>query len=290
MPYSVTNSADGCQGWAVIKDATGEVIGCHATKTQAEKQLTAVNIAEYGTDDRAAADLDAPEFMRANARRGLELYAQGLAGDGLQPETVRDARAMADGNVSAAKWRKISAWVARHLVDLDAVDDDEITPGVVAHYLWGSGRTRQAAERTKEYADRVIARLDQNRAAKMPIAVTDIDGTLVTASQQPYEPVIEALDELDVAVVVLSGRGENQRAKTERLLEEIDVDYDALILAGSPEGKVDAMADLVEVYDVIAVFENNPETVDAYRKLGVPVTAISQRANMEKAQEIRQKL
>jgi hypothetical protein len=290
MPYSVTDSADGCQGWAVIKDATGEVIGCHQTKTQAEKQLTAVNIAEYGTDDRAAADLDAPEFMRANARRGLELYAQGLAGDGLQPETVRDARAMADGSVSAAKWRKISAWIARHLVDLDAVDDDEITPGVVAHYLWGSGRTRQAAERTKEYADRVIARLDQNRAAKMPIAVTDIDGTLVTASQQPYEPVIEALDELDVAVVVLTGRGEIQRAKTERLLEEIDVYYNALILAGSPEGKVDAMADLVKAYDVIAVFENNPETVDAYRKLGVPVTAVSQRANMEKAQEIRQKL
>lgn len=290
MPYSVTNTADGCQGWAVIKDATGEIIGCHQTKTQAEKQLTAVNIAEYGTDDRAAADLDAPEFMRANARRGLELYAQGLAGDGLQPETVRDARAMADGSVSAAKWRKISAWIARHLVDLDAVDDDEITPGVVAHYLWGSGRTRQAAERTKEYADRVIARLDETRAAKMPIAVTDIDGTLVTASQQPYEPVIEALDELDVAVVVLTGRGELQRTKTERLLEEIDVDYNQLILAGSPEGKVEAMTDLAKAYDVIAVFENNPETVDAYRKLGVPVTAVSQRANMEKAQEIRQKL
>jgi cobalamin biosynthesis Mg chelatase CobN len=197
---------------------------------------------------------------------------------------------MADGSVSAAKWRKISAWIARHLVDLDAVDDDEITPGVVAHYLWGSGRTRQAAERTKEYADRIIARLDETRAAKMPIAVTDIDGTLVTASQQPYEPVIEALDELDVAVVVLTGRGELQRTKTERLLEEIDVDYNQLILAGSPEGKVEAMTDLAKAYDVIAVFENNPETVDAYWKLGVPVTAVSQRANMEKAQEIRAKL
>ena len=160
MPYSVTNSADGCDGWAVIKDQTGELIGCHKTQTQAKAQLTAVNIAEYGDENRAADDLSAPEFMQTNARRGLDYYEQGLAGDGLQPATVREARQMAAGQVSADKWRRISAWIARHIADLDAADDDEITPGIVAHYLWGSGRTRDEANRAKDYADRVIADLD----------------------------------------------------------------------------------------------------------------------------------
>jgi len=48
MPYSVTNESPDCSGWAVVKDSTGEVMGCHRTKTQAENQLTALNIAEYG--------------------------------------------------------------------------------------------------------------------------------------------------------------------------------------------------------------------------------------------------
>jgi len=48
MPYSVVNDHPDCEGFAVIKDSTREVIGCHKTKEQAQDQLTAVNIAEYG--------------------------------------------------------------------------------------------------------------------------------------------------------------------------------------------------------------------------------------------------
>lgn len=290
MPYSVTDSADGCDGWAVIKDATGEVIGCHKTENQAKAQLTAVNIAEYGK--RAADDLTAPEFMRANARRGLDYYQQGLAGDGLQPATVREAREMAAGRVSADKWRRISAWIARHLVDLDAADDDEITPGIVAHYLWGSGRTRDEANRAKDYADRVIARLDGNgnRAAKMPVAVTDIDGTIVTDGVKPVYEVIEAMDELDVPVIVVTGRPESRRQQTAELLDAIDLDYDTLIMAGSPSGKVEAVAELQKTYEIVAIWENNPETVDAYRKLGLTVYQVGSRANMAAANKIRAKL
>jgi hypothetical protein len=38
--------------------------------------------------------------MRASARRGLQWHEEGLSGDGLQPETVREARAMSDGSMS----------------------------------------------------------------------------------------------------------------------------------------------------------------------------------------------
>ena len=107
---------------------------------------------------------DAPAYMRAAARRGLEFYEQGLAGDGVTAQTIREARAMVNGEVSDDKWIRLAAWIARHLVDLDSPDadpdsEDYPSAGVVAHLLWGSGPTKRAAQRTKDYADSVVARI-----------------------------------------------------------------------------------------------------------------------------------
>jgi HK97 family phage prohead protease len=102
--------------------------------------------------------------MRAAARRGLEYYEEGLAGDGVTPKTIREAREMAEGRVSDDKWIRIAAWIARHLVDLDSPDanpesDNYPSAGVVAHLLWGSGPSKRAAQRTQDYADSVVARI-----------------------------------------------------------------------------------------------------------------------------------
>lgn len=105
-------------------------------------------------------DLSAPQFMRDNAEQGLKYHEEGLSGDGLQPETVADARKMASGEVSIDKWRKIAPWIARHMTDLDSADG-EITAGVVAHLLWGSGSTKEEAQRTMDYAQNIIDRLDE---------------------------------------------------------------------------------------------------------------------------------
>jgi hypothetical protein len=110
--------------------------------------------------ERRAVDLSAPAFMRASAKRGLALHAQGFSGDGLKPQTVEDARRMAAGEVTEAKWRKIGPWIARHTVDLDAVQGDEITAGLVAMLLWGGGASKASARRAQEYADRVVEKLD----------------------------------------------------------------------------------------------------------------------------------
>jgi HK97 family phage prohead protease len=73
----------------------------------------------------------------------LEYYADGLAGDGVVARTIREARLLADGQVSEDKVIRASAWAARHLVDLDAEDnrdpDADGFPGAgaVAFYLWG---------------------------------------------------------------------------------------------------------------------------------------------------------
>jgi HK97 family phage prohead protease len=111
-----------------------------------------------------AINQDAPAYMRAAARRGLEYYEEGLAGDGVTLGTIREARAMAEGTVSDDKWIRIAAWIARHLVDLDSPDadpdsDNYPSAGVVAHLLWGSGPSKRAAQRTKDYADSVVARI-----------------------------------------------------------------------------------------------------------------------------------
>ena len=114
----------------------------------------------YEESERRAVDLSAPAFMRASAKRGLALHEQGLSGDGLVPQTVEDARKMAAGDVTEAKWRKIGAWIARHIDDLDAVQGDEITAGLVAMLLWGGGSSKASARRAQEYANRVVERLD----------------------------------------------------------------------------------------------------------------------------------
>ena len=119
---------------------------------------------EMEEDEYRAVDLSAPAFMRASAKRGLALHEQGFSGDGLVPATVADARRMANGEaLSENKWRKISPWIARHIVDLDAVQGDEITAGLVAMLLWGGGSSKASARRAQAYAERVVAKLDETK-------------------------------------------------------------------------------------------------------------------------------
>lgn len=117
------------------------------------------------TDEQRQVNLDPPSYMRAAARQGLRYYEEGKAGDGVVQRTIREARAMAAGNVTADKWVRIRAWIARHLVDLDAPDanpdaDGYPSAGVVAHLLWGSGPSKRAARRALEYANGVVARIE----------------------------------------------------------------------------------------------------------------------------------
>jgi uncharacterized protein len=268
MPYFITDKANGCSGWATIKD-DGEVMGCHTTKEDAIAQMVAISISEdiepggerampdelnvgdyvswdssggtargeiyeilrdgtlqipnssfsikatpedpaalikiyeqdgngweetetlvghkfstltkidplpenteediedvEDTEDMERAINQAPPaYMRAAARKGLEYYSQGLAGDGLTDKTVREARLMADGQVSDDKWIRIAAWIARHMPDLDAPqnsnpsDDGYPGGGLVAHLLWGSGPSKASARRTMAYAESVVERI-----------------------------------------------------------------------------------------------------------------------------------
>jgi HK97 family phage prohead protease len=110
-------------------------------------------------------DLTPPAYMVDAARKGLEWFAEGLAGDGLTGRTVREARDMVAGQVSADKWVRIAAWISRHLVDLDSPDanpdsDNYPSAGVVAHALWGSDGGKAGARRVLSYAEDIIGRIE----------------------------------------------------------------------------------------------------------------------------------
>ena len=131
---------------------------------QAEEMEPESEMEEPESDEYRAVNLSAPAFMRASAKRGLALLEEGeskVTTDGLKQATVNDARKMASGQaLSEEKWRKISPWIARHIVDLDAVQGSEITPGLVAMLLWGGGSSNASARRTQQYAERIVEKLN----------------------------------------------------------------------------------------------------------------------------------
>jgi uncharacterized protein len=174
MPYFINDSNPDCSGWAVEKD-DGEVMGCHTSKQDAIDQAVAIALAEDSTfeGEREArqVNLEPPAYMRASARRGLEWHENGLSGDGIVDATIREARAMANGNVTADKWVRLRAWIARHLVDMDAPqntpgDEDYPGPGAVAMALWGGGGSKRTAERALAYAEGVVGRLEEENEGR----------------------------------------------------------------------------------------------------------------------------
>ena len=188
MPYYIWDESAECSGWAVVKE-DGEVMSCHTSKQEAIDAMVGVSAAEgiepggsYEEPDEdeeeeleetelREVNLTPPAYMRAAARQGLRYYEEGKGGDGLVERTIREARAMAAGNVTADKWVRIRAWIARHLSDLDSPaanpnSDDYPSAGVVAHLLWGSGPSKASARRALAYAEGVVSRIEQENEGR----------------------------------------------------------------------------------------------------------------------------
>ena len=100
--------------------------------------------------------IDVPDYIQSNAQRGLDNLDR--AGDGLVERTITEARALARGSITEDKLRRLSAWIKRHRGDLQSeqVKDGEISAGVVAHWLWGSGSAEISVESMLEGADRTL--------------------------------------------------------------------------------------------------------------------------------------
>jgi HK97 family phage prohead protease len=180
MPWHIANDQPDCDGYAVVKDDTGETIpgGCHTTLAEAEDHLTALNIAESGM---RAVDLAVPQYIRDAAARGLELRADGYGGDGLVERTIREARAMARGEITSDKVIRANAWAARHAVDLDANQNTDPDAdgwpgnGAVAHYLWGIDPTDPEPARAWFANKSTAIAADEQDARMTDVTIIDTD-------------------------------------------------------------------------------------------------------------------
>jgi HK97 family phage prohead protease len=155
-------------GW----DDTDTLVGHRfATLTKIDPLESDNDQEDMDDEDSRAVNLEPPAYMRAAARQGLKYHEEGKSGDGIVDATIREARAMASGTVTADKWVRLRAWIARHLDDLDSPaanpqNEDYPSPGVVAHLLWGSGPSKRAAQRALQYAEGVVERIQAEAAER----------------------------------------------------------------------------------------------------------------------------
>lgn len=106
-----------------------------------------------------------PQFIRENARRGLDNLE--FAGSGLTEKTKREARAMANGEISENKAIRMNAWFLRHISDLDSAraneylrgETDKMTAGQLAWLLWGGDLGKSNRMRAQKWAERQVNRI-----------------------------------------------------------------------------------------------------------------------------------
>jgi hypothetical protein len=134
--------------------------------------------------------------MRDNFRRGLVFHEDGKSGDGLVPRTVREARqAVNQGEVPENKPKRMAAWFARHMVDLDSApkrgDKDFPSPGQVAHLLWGGGVSKNESQKAMRWAEKEVARQERQSSANMtPMSVDLEDAATVDERLLPSQAII----------------------------------------------------------------------------------------------------
>ena len=124
---------------------------------------------EYLADEEERAVYEVPDYIRNAAARGLSFVEDGLAGEGLQPQTIAEARELAAGRADSDKVIRMAAWIRRHRGDWEGVpqnsDDDSEDfpgPGAVAGFLWGVETTDpEATDRVLSWADALIAAEDR---------------------------------------------------------------------------------------------------------------------------------
>lgn len=173
-------------------------------------------------EEQRQVDLSPPAYMRASARRGLEWHREGLSGDGLVDRTIREARAMSEGNVTADKWVRIRAWIARHLVDMDAPqntpgNDAYPGPGAVAMALWGGGGSKRSAERALAYADGVVGRIEEeNEGRARGEALSKLETRIVEVDQFEVREDSDGMH-LEGYAALFDSRSENLGGFTESI-------------------------------------------------------------------------
>lgn len=281
MPWHIESDNAECAGYAVVKDANGEVEGCHRTRAQAERQLAALYAAEPNASESRAEGHTPTSAMVEEAQRGLD-WRQEHGRGGTEIGVARARDIVNRRALSADTIARMVSYFARHEVDKQGQgwspnQDGYPSAGRIAWALWGGdpGRT---------WAENIV---NQTRAGSGPAAIiTDIDGTLALGGRV-NNTLVQYLNKADAAIIVVTGRNESVRDSTRRYLESIGLDFQALEMSngGNPNTfKKDTAARLLERYTILEAYENNPDARAAYESLGI--NAKNPMARRDAAQEI----
>lgn len=276
MPWHIETDNPSCEGFAVVKDGTSEVEGCHRTRSQAERQLAAL----YASEPEARAPGVPTDEMAAEAERGLAWREE--YGRGGTPIGVARARDIANKRtLSPSTIRRMRSYFARHEVDKDGEgfspgEDGYPSAGRISWALWGGDPGKAWVE------DQIAAIEDRAEMEDEAIVATDIDDTIVRNGTQPIREVIDKINAIGLEVYVITGRDPARRTETERLLDDIGLDWDDLLMVGSQEAKRDAILALAAEHPIAYAFENNPTVRGYYKEAGATsISAGTRRAQVE---------
>ena len=210
---------------------TGKTSAQIRAAMSAETWFTAQEAIQFGLADKSTEQLamaacwhpravtkTAPETVRNNLRRGLEQYAEGLAGDGLEKQTVLDAEALVAGEAPTEdKVRTANAWWGRNARFLEA---EANTPADVAANLWGGAAGRdwfqalyaQLEIEEGETTDNTLSTGSTNAAddgattaptsQQTPHNMTDSNPVVAAASSAPTALDIDAIVAKAVAAAI----------------------------------------------------------------------------------------
>jgi hypothetical protein len=198
MPYEVLQGVEGCSGWAVVKTEDDEIMGCHSSKAEAEDQLTALNIAEYGenslygkkprrpkrTEEPRAADSYPPtDGMVEEAQRGLDWRSEfGRGGTSIGIARARDIVNRKELPINT--WRRVKAFFDRHEIDKKAEgfspgEDGFPSNGRIAWALWGGDAGWSRAKAIMEdFNNDERSVMDENRGIDGIYPVTPLQNHL----------------------------------------------------------------------------------------------------------------
>jgi HK97 family phage prohead protease len=160
--------------YGLLKEQYGEELDYAIDNDAAVREMArGLMIEAYSPDeylaDEERAVYEVPDYIRNAAARGLSFVEDGLAGDGLQAQTISEARELAAGRADTDKVIRMAAWIRRHRGDWEGVpqnsDEDQEDfpgPGAVAGYLWGVETIDpESTDRVLSWADRLIASEDR---------------------------------------------------------------------------------------------------------------------------------
>jgi len=143
MPYTISENADGCDGFAVVKENETTPVpgGCHPTMDEAQAHLVALQIATEGEYQRALDSYPPTDGMVDEAQRGLDWRREyNRGGTAIGIARARDIVNRRDLPIDT--WRRIKAYFDRHEIDKQGEGWGPDEPGYpsngrIAWALWG---------------------------------------------------------------------------------------------------------------------------------------------------------